>query len=64
MLVHAKFGCELSAAYLEREGDTVVGVERRVTRAELDAVPLDDPITGVIPDIPPNACSTRSRMVH
>ncbi|SFR68575.1 Quinol monooxygenase YgiN [Agromyces sp. CF514] len=76
-LVHAEPGCELYAAHLERDGDTVVMVERWTTRADLDAhasgaplerlnelnagllvkpydvwfldaVPLGDPIRGVV----------------
>jgi len=36
-LVHAEKGCELYAAHLEQDGDTVVMVERWTTRADLDA---------------------------
>ena len=36
-LVHREPGCELYAAHLEQNGDTVVMVERWSTRAELDA---------------------------
>ena len=36
-LVHAEPGCELYAAHLEQDGDTVVMVERWATRADLDA---------------------------
>jgi quinol monooxygenase YgiN len=36
-LVHAESGCELYAAHLEQDGDTVVMVERWSTRADLDA---------------------------
>ncbi|MDZ8201709.1 antibiotic biosynthesis monooxygenase family protein [Microbacterium sp. SSW1-59] len=36
-LVHAEPGCELYAAHLEQDGDTVVMVERWSTRADLDA---------------------------
>ena len=36
-LVHAEPGCELYAAHLEQDGDTVVMVERWTTRADLDA---------------------------
>jgi quinol monooxygenase YgiN len=36
-LVHAEPGCELYAAHLEQDGDTVIMVERWTTRAELDA---------------------------
>ncbi len=36
-LVHAEPGCELYAAHLEQDGDTVVMVERWTTRSELDA---------------------------
>jgi quinol monooxygenase YgiN len=36
-LVHEEPGCELYAAHLEQDGDTVVMVERWTTRADLDA---------------------------
>lgn len=36
-LVHNEAGCELYAAHLEQDGDTVVMVERWTTRADLDA---------------------------
>ena len=36
-LVHEESGCELYAAHLEQDGDTVVMVERWTTRADLDA---------------------------
>lgn len=36
-LVHEESGCELYAAHLEQNGDTVVMVERWTTRADLDA---------------------------
>jgi quinol monooxygenase YgiN len=36
-LVHDEQGCELYAAHLEQDGDTVVMVERWTTRADLDA---------------------------
>ncbi|WP_334172697.1 putative quinol monooxygenase [Sinomonas sp.] len=36
-LVHAEPGCELYAAHLEQDGDTVVMVERWATRGDLDA---------------------------
>ena len=36
-LVHEESGCELYAAHLEQDGDTVVMVERWSTRADLDA---------------------------
>ncbi len=36
-LVHAERGCELYAAHLEQDGDTVVMVERWTTRDDLDA---------------------------
>jgi quinol monooxygenase YgiN len=36
-LVHAEEGCELYAAHLQEDGDTVVMVERWSTRADLDA---------------------------
>lgn len=36
-LVHEESGCELYAAHLEHDGDTVVMVERWTTRADLDA---------------------------
>jgi quinol monooxygenase YgiN len=36
-LVHKEPGCELYAAHLERDGDTVVMVERWTTREDLDA---------------------------
>jgi quinol monooxygenase YgiN len=35
--VHVEQGCELYAAHLEQDGDTVVMVERWTTRADLDA---------------------------
>lgn len=35
--VHKERGCELYAAHLEQDGDTVVMVERWSTRADLDA---------------------------
>jgi quinol monooxygenase YgiN len=35
-LVHAEHGCELYAAHLEQDGDTVVMVERWTTRADLE----------------------------
>ncbi|MDZ8275229.1 antibiotic biosynthesis monooxygenase family protein [Microbacterium aquimaris] len=35
--VHDEPGCELYAAHLEQDGDTVVMVERWTTRADLDA---------------------------
>lgn len=36
-LVHAEPGCELYAAHIERDGDTVVMIERWSTQDELDA---------------------------
>jgi quinol monooxygenase YgiN len=36
-LVHAEPGCELYAAHLEQDGETVVMVERWSTRDDLDA---------------------------
>jgi len=36
-LVHEEPGCELYAAHLEQDGDTVVMVERWTTRLDLDA---------------------------
>jgi len=36
-LVHREPGCELYAAHLQQEGDTIVMVERWTTRADLDA---------------------------
>jgi len=35
--VHVEPGCELYAAHLQQDGDTVVMVERWSTRADLDA---------------------------
>jgi len=36
-LVHEERGCELYAAHLEQDGDTVIMVEQWTTRADLDA---------------------------
>lgn len=36
-LVHEERGCELYAAHLEQEGDTVVMVERWTTQVDLEA---------------------------
>lgn len=36
-LVHAEPGCELYAAHLQQDGDTVIMVERWATHADLDA---------------------------
>ena len=36
-LVHAEPGCELYAAHLQQDGDTVIMVERWTTREDLDA---------------------------
>jgi quinol monooxygenase YgiN len=43
-LVHAEPGCELYAAHLEQDGDTVVMVERWATRADLDAHAFGAPL--------------------
>jgi quinol monooxygenase YgiN len=43
-LVHAEIGCELYAAHLEQDGDTVVMVERWTTRADLDAHAAGSPL--------------------
>ena len=42
--VHAEPGCELYAAHLEQDGDTVVMVERWTTRADLDAHAAGEPL--------------------
>lgn len=43
-LVHQEQGCELYAAHLEQDGDTVVMVERWTTRADLDAHAAGEPL--------------------
>ena len=43
-LVHQEPGCELYAAHLELDGDTVVMVERWSTRADLDAHAVGRPL--------------------
>ena len=43
-LVHAELGCELYAAHLQQDGDTVVVIERRSTRAHLDVHAAEVPL--------------------
>jgi len=43
-LVHEEAGCELYAAHLERDGDTVIMVERWSTQDELDAHANGEPL--------------------
>lgn len=44
-LVHAEPGCELYAAHLQRDGDTVVMVERWSSTADFDAHANGQPLT-------------------